>query len=266
MASDPYLKQVVTRTIEAGVRGQPTPNTRWSAALYRAVNIDDILFISANNSQGYFTNFGRTRRQGLEAAFGAQVGRFDWGASYSLVDATFQSSAAIVSPNNSSRGTAAGATQDDEIVVSPGNRIPGIPRHQSKLFGEWRAFDRLRLGGSIVAYSRQFVRGNENNQHGAGTVTDNFGNTRTFEGAGTVPGYAVANLRAAFDLAPRWQLLGSITNLFDRRYATAGTLGESAFPNGRFVADSDAWRRDTFYAPAAPRAFFVGLRYQDRKH
>jgi outer membrane receptor protein involved in Fe transport len=263
MASDPYLKQVVTRTIELGARGESAAGTRWSFALFRAVNLDDILFVSANNSQGYFTNFGKTRRQGLEAAIDAQSTRIEWGASYSLVDATFRSSAVIVAENNSARGTSPGA-QDDEIVVSAGNRLSGVPRHQFKLRGEWRVHERLRIGATLIAYSRQFVRGNENNQHRAGTVTDNFGNTRTFHGAGTVPGYAVLNLRAVVDLRSRWQLVGAINNLFDKRYATAGVLGESAFPDGRFAADSDAWRRDTFHAPAAPRALFIGVRFADR--
>jgi outer membrane receptor protein involved in Fe transport len=51
LQSDPYLKQVVSRTVEAGVR-----NRTASLSLYRTVNHDDILFRTAGVAQhGYFS-------------------------------------------------------------------------------------------------------------------------------------------------------------------------------------------------------------------
>lgn len=263
MQSDPFLKQVVTRTVEAGVRGRFAADVSWELALFRARNSDDILFISAGNSLGFFDNFGRTRRQGLEASLAGSAGSLDWSLNYSLIDATFESPAVIVSPNNSSRGTVAGL-QDDEIQVVAGDRLPGVARHQIKLFGKWRATPDLRLGASVVAASWQYARGNENNRHRAGTATDLAGATRDFEGSGRVPGYAIVNLTGAYRLGKNWELFGRASNIFDKRYATSGQLAENAFPDGLFVADTDAWRRENFVAPGAPRAFWVGLRFTDK--
>jgi outer membrane receptor protein involved in Fe transport len=65
MAGDPPLDQVVTRTVEAGVRGT-SGGFSWNAGLFRATNRDDILFVmSEQTGFGYFRNFGSTRRQGI---------------------------------------------------------------------------------------------------------------------------------------------------------------------------------------------------------
>lgn len=259
VGSDPFLEQVVARTVEAGVRGR-FEGGGWFFGVYRTNLSDDILFVSTATSAGFFTNFGKTRRQGIEAGVNGKLGEgFFWSANYSLVDATFRSSAALLSENNSSRGTVPGLA-DDETLVSTGNRIPGIPRHASKLIGEWRA-GLFAVAATVTAFSSQFVSGNENNQHQPGTVTDLFGSTRTFEGSGRSAGYAVMSLNARYRLAKQWEIFGKITNLFDRRYTTAGVLGENAFPSGTFSPDSDTWVRDTFFAPGEPRAFWVGLRF-----
>ena len=65
---DPPLRQVVAHTIELGVRGDAArARASWRAGVFRTDNVDDILFVSSDASgQGYFRNFGRTRRQGIE--------------------------------------------------------------------------------------------------------------------------------------------------------------------------------------------------------
>ena len=72
LVSDPPLKQVVTRTFEAGVRGTMENNLRWSAGWFRGENYNDLLFVASEQTGfGYFTNFGQTRRQGVEASISA---------------------------------------------------------------------------------------------------------------------------------------------------------------------------------------------------
>ena len=58
-----------------------------------------------------------------------------------------------------------------------------------------------------------------------------------------------------------WQAFARINNLFDRRYASGGALAENPFVGGSFQANSDHWRRESFVAPGAPRAAWVGVRY-----
>lgn len=268
MAADPYLKQVVSQTVEVGLRGKLASaalgELRWNAGLFRTVNRDDILFVGTSTSAGYFTNFGKTLRQGLELGANGSVGTVDWFAAYNWLHATFQSDACLLAENNSTRGTAAectGAGQDDEIFVKKGNRLPGLPEHSIKLGLTWRATGWLRLGGDVQAFSGSYVRGNENNRHQSGTYTDVFGETRSFEGAGKVAGYAVLNLNAEARLGAGWQMFAKLNNVFDQRYATAGALAENPFVGGSFQADPDTWRRETFVAPGAPRAAWVGVRY-----
>ncbi len=265
MAADPYLKQVVARTLEFGGRGTLAGNTHWSAALYRTDSKDDILFVGTSTSQGYFTNFGKTRRDGLELALDGKLGNVDWQLAYGWVRASFRNSACLLAENNSTRGTAPECTadgQDDEILVKSGNRLPGIPEHSFKLALRWQATSALRLGGDVTAYSSQYLRGNENNAHQAGEATDSFGEERTFEGSGKARGYAILNLKADYRIDRAWTLFARVDNVFDRRYASGGALAENPFDaSGAFVPDSDAWRRESFLAPGAPRSFWVGVRY-----
>ncbi|MFZ2855758.1 MAG: TonB-dependent receptor [Rhodocyclaceae bacterium] len=257
MAADPYLKQVVARTLEAGARGRFKGEVGWSAAAYRTDNSDDILFVGTSTSQGYFTNFGGTRREGVELALDGKAGSVDWQLAYGWVKASFRNSACLLAENNSTRGTAA-QCGGDEILVQSGNRLPGIPEHSLKLALRWRASADLRLGADLIAFSSQYLRGNENNAHQAGT----FGG-RTFEGAGESGGYALLNLNASYALDRAWTAFARVNNALDRRYATGGALAENPFDGaGAFVADSDAWRRESFVAPGAPRSFWVGLRYR----
>lgn len=263
MQADPFLDQVVTQTFETGMRGK-AGKLRWNATLFRADNRDDILFVGTSTSQGYFTNFGRTRREGIELGAAADVGAVSLRADYGYVKATYQSAACLLAENNSTRGQTAACTaggQDDEILVQAGNRIPGIPLHSLKLGADWRASASWTLSADVLAYSSQYLRGNENNAHQPGTTSDILGGgPRSFLGAGTAPGHAVLNLAARVKLDPRWQLSARINNVLDRRYATAGALAENPVnAAGVFQTNSNDWTRESFYAPGAPRSIFLAL-------
>jgi iron complex outermembrane receptor protein len=244
MASDPPLKQVVSRTLEAGVRARTASGLRWNATLFRTMNYDDILFVSSSASSGFFTNFGKTRRQGLEAALDRSQGKFSWALNYSLIDATYQSSAVLFSQANST------ADANGNIEVSPGNRIPGIPRQHLNAVANYDLTDRTTVGAGAVAASRQFARGNDNNQHQPDGVN--------FLGPGEISGYALLNLNLDYKLDRGLRLFAKLSNVFDRRYATAGALRQNFFPDGNLAAPG-AGVNETFYAPGAPRGIWVGV-------
>ena len=251
LAADPYLKQVVARTLELGVRGKLGRAVRWNANLFRTTNQDDILFVGTSTSAGYFTNFGKTRRQGLELGLGGSAGTLEWRIDYSYLHATFQSSACLLAADNSSAGASADCGAD-EILVDRGDRLPGLPRHSLKLGADWQASPALRLGADLVAYSNRSVRGNENGKHQSGG---------DFAGSGWLGGYALLKLDAQYALSRKLSLFGRIDNVFDKRYATAGALAQSPFDaSGGFLIDSDDWRGEQFVAPGAPRAAWIGLR------
>jgi iron complex outermembrane recepter protein len=244
MASDPPLRQVVARTIEVGARARTASGLRWNAALFRTMNYDDILFVSSSVSSGFFTNFGKTRRQGLEAALERSEGKFSWLLNYSLIDATYQSSAALFSRANST------ADANGDIQVSRGNRIPGIPRHHLNAAANYDVTDRTAVGAGAVAVSRQFARGNDNNRHQPDGVN--------FLGPGEIGGYALFNLNLDYKLDRSLQVFAKVSNVFGRRYATAGALRQNFFPGGNLAAPG-AQVNETFYAPGAPRALWVGI-------
>jgi iron complex outermembrane receptor protein len=254
LQSDPPLKQVVSRTLEAGVRGTLAQGLRWNASVFRSANQDDLLFISNGLAAGYFSNFGRTLRQGVELGVSQQSGALTWSASYSYLRATFESSACIVAEANSTAETSAACTGEDEIEVRPGNRLPGLPAHTLKLGFDFQATPAWSVGTQMRAQSRQYLRGNENNAHQGDGVD--------FQGSGRVPGFAVFDLTTRWKPSPGWELFAKVTNLFDRRYATGGLLGENAFDAGGALQAPADWRQEQFVAPGAPRAAWVGVRVQ----
>jgi outer membrane receptor protein involved in Fe transport len=134
MAGDPPLRQVVTKTWEAGVRGKLADKTRWNAGVFRADNDDDILFVADNSAGfGYFRNVGKTRRQGVELGIDSRFGDVTLSANYTYLDATFRSPETLNGEANSS------ADDDGNIEIRSGDRIPLIPRHIFKARADWRS-------------------------------------------------------------------------------------------------------------------------------
>src|SRR5205085_8519853 len=127
LVADPPLRQVVSRTYEAGLRGNvPVFAGRfdWKVAAYRTDVTDDIITTASNiQGRGFFQNVPATRRQGLEASAQYAAPRWMAYANYSFIDATYQFNGTIASPNNPM------ADADGNIFVTPGNKIPAIPAH-----------------------------------------------------------------------------------------------------------------------------------------
>lgn len=255
LQSDPPLRQVVSRSFEAGVRGT-SGSLRWNAAAYRTSNKDDLLFISNGLAAGYFTNFGRTQRQGLELGLSQQLGSLTWSMNYSMLQATYRSSACLAAEGNSTAETSAACSGDDEIEVRPGDRLPGLPKHSLKLSLDWQAGGGLSLGAQARAFSSQFVRGNENNRHQAGTNEEG----DEFSGSGRIAGFAVLDLTASWKVGHYAELFAKVSNALNRRYGSAGLLGETAFDARGHLEEPDEWRQAQFVGPGAPRAVWVGAR------
>ncbi len=249
MAGDPpTLNQVVAKTFEGGVRGKFGKTANWSMSAYHATNSDDLQFIAANTAgTGYFKNVGDTRRVGMDLSLSAVTGDFRWSAGYSFIKATYESTFDIASDVNSSN-------LGGVITVNPGDNIPGIPKHQLKFRGEWRAMPTWTIGATAVLFADQYARGNENNLHQADGTT--------YFGSGKIGGYGVLNLDTRYTLANTgWQVFAKVNNVFDRDYYTSAMLGANSFVGASAAFDGNNARNETFLAPGAPRAGWVGLRY-----
>ena len=246
MAGDPALDMVVSRTWEGGVRGKVNSGVGYSASIYRTQNTDDIQFIASNSSgAGYFDNVGKTRRIGADLGVNGDVGKFRWFAGYSYVKATYESRFDLVNEVNNSVVTKGGV---DVIEVKSGDNIPGIPNHQFKFRGEWQALQNWTIGTNVVAFSDQYAHGNENNDdHGHGAK---------------LGGYAVVNLDTRYLLGDTgWQVFAKVNNVFDKEYYSGGMLGETFFePDGTFMDGDDD--RSSLVSPGAPRAGWIGVRYE----
>jgi outer membrane receptor protein involved in Fe transport len=240
LVADPPLQQVVSHTWEAGFRGSHSfgPDAgilTWKVGGFHAVNTNDILSIPAPNDQGfgYFSNVGSTRRQGIEAEARFAAKRFDVYASYSFIDARFLDSLQLASNSPA-------ADADGNIQVSPGNIIPAIPRHRFKAGFDYAATDKFKLGADVVYMSSQYFVGDESNQFPQ------------------LPGYAVVNLHASYQINQTYQIYGRVDNVFNNHYATYGTFFDTTelpnFNTGNAFTNPDAFNM------ARPLAAYAGIK------
>ena len=228
---DPDLKEVVAKTMEAGVRGKLKffdNNLNWNTAVYNSYNFNDIQFISASATSGYFQNVGKTRRTGLELNLNTKLDKLFLAASYGYVDATFRSNFDVTSAANSS-------AVNSVIHVSKGNTIPGIADQALKLRAAYDMTPSWNLGSNIVFASSQYAHGDENNQ----------------DSRGKIPGYGIMNLDTNYKINDSWTAFGLVNNLFDKDYSTFGMVGTNVYNN----------KSDQFRTPATERSAWVGLTF-----
>jgi iron complex outermembrane recepter protein len=237
LVSDPPLQQVVARTREAGLRGNiNTAGGRgdWKLGLFRTDSENDIIQVaSVLQGRGVFQNVPGTRRQGLEAGAQYQTPQYLVYANYAFVDATYQFTGLLASPNNPS------ADENGNVLVTPGKQIPGIPRHQVKGGVDYFVTPQLKLGTDVIWVSSQWYVGDDANQ-----------NVKLAD-------YWVANLHGSYQLTKELQIYGVIKNLFNRKFATLGTY----FDPGSIVnVLSNPPTDPRTVTPAQPLSIYVGLR------
>lgn len=329
MINDPDLKQVVSKTWEAGVRAKVTTDLNVSASVFDTRNMNDIIFTATNTSgNGFFSNVGETERRGLDATFGYQAGPLTLSGNYTYLDATYESdfttssganssgtltcnadathsctAVSVIGLNSSNASQAyytsqgiysvlstSGATSGNyvpslnsgvansymsnqlgnsstdkttmyynnnndytkTIDVKKGNRMPLTPHHVFKLFADYKVNDKLNLGANTFTASDSLLRGNENGS----------------DSRGSIAGYTLLNLTATYKVQPEWIVFAKVNNVFDKEYYTSGVLGMNPL-------NADGTRRlntsyanysqsvsEAFVAPGAPRAAWIGVRYE----
>jgi outer membrane receptor protein involved in Fe transport len=263
MAGDPPLDEVVSKTFEVGARGNLTSDIKWTAAIYRTENHDDIHFIATNtvNGMGYFDNVGKTRRMGLDLGLMGDIGKFSWNAGYSYLKATYQTNLDLISAVNSTSQPIPGTDCDgagtpcDGIRVKKGDRLANLPDHAFKLRMQYLVTPNWTVGTNINTFSDVFVRGNENNAHQANNGDANF-----VQDSGKIGGYTVVNLDTRYKFGNSgWQVFAKAINIFDKEYASGGLLGENWFSNGAFAGEDEPSK---MLMPGAPRAGWFGVRYE----
>jgi outer membrane receptor protein involved in Fe transport len=239
LVSDPPLKQVISHTVEAGLRGTSDLNIgklAWKLGGFRATNTDDILAIPDPVLQGfgYFQNVGSTRRQGIEAEISLKSNKLQMSASYTFVDARFLDTLQVGSNSPF-------ADENGNVQIVPGNQVPAVPRNRLKANIDYAITDAFKIGGDAIYVGSQYFVGDESNQFSK------------------LPSYAVFNLHASYQIDKNFQIYARIDNLLDNRYATYGTFFETdALPN--FTNGGAAFNDPRSLSPARPRAFYSGLK------
>jgi iron complex outermembrane receptor protein len=240
--SDPPLAQVVARTVEIGARGAAQlarVHLDYDLAAFHTVNSDDILFISSGMvaNQGYFTNVGDTRRQGIEADLTGRTwighgSRIDIGVHYTFLDATFQTP--FTAPSALHPDAVDGA-----IDVPAGAHLPSVPRHIVKVSLDFHSSYGFSVGANVIGNSSQYLRGDEANL------------------LAPVPGYVVVNARAAYRVSRHVSVFVLADNLFDAKVSTFGVLGDATDVLG------PTFDSPRFLGPGAPRAGWFGVDLND---
>ena len=235
-ADPPGLRQVVSGTVEAGLRGASAlgrGQVTYSLGLYRTDVRDDIYGVATSLSAGFFQNIPGTLRQGGEADWAYRDDRLTAYVSYAYVAATFDAAVTLPSPSNPFADTAG------DIHVRPGDQLPGIPRHRVKFGADYEIAHGLTLGGDVQVMGAQFYRGDEANL------------------LAPLPAYAVLGLHARYDPTQHIELFARIENVTDARYATFGVLGDPTGAGAPGVPDVGADPR--FQSPATPIAAYAGV-------
>jgi iron complex outermembrane recepter protein len=268
LISDPPLKQVVSHTIEGGLRGEFSGGgaiaasapldrkapfnaaekgwrLRWGLSLFRTENTDDIISIAsaAVPNFGFFQNAGTTLRQGVEAKVDLSWNRWTAYANYTFVDATYQSFLTLSSPNNP-MATVDPVTGAININVIPGDHIPAIPAHRFKIGSEYAITDAWKLGANLNVVGSQYLIHDDSNLNPK------------------VPAYWVVNMHTSYQLTKNVEIFGLAQNLFNQHYYSAGTFFSKAGFNNSTPGGANlmTFNDPRTFLPGMPLAVYAGLK------
>ncbi|MEO5567526.1 MAG: TonB-dependent receptor [Gemmatimonadaceae bacterium] len=214
---NPDLLPQYSRTIEAGTKGF-AGNLSYEVSAFRTRVRDELIAFQLPGGRTYFRNAGRTRRDGIEGAITATVGRAEVAVTHSFSSFRFQE---FVS----------GTTQ------LAGKRIPGIPLHQTQM----SITSRFSHGGFalVEGVAKSRVWANDANADSA------------FAAA-----YVALNLRAGREFAVgglRVAPVAGVNNVLDEKYVgsvainAAGSATTARFfepaPGRTWITGARVWYR-----------------------
>jgi len=198
---------------ELGLKWRAAAGTQAKLALFRIDTRNDIVPDANVGGRTTFRNAARTARRGVELGIDSQLAQdFAMSLAWTWMQAEYRDYRAL-----------------DGSVLSD-YRLPGVPK--ASLFAEasWRHAASGFVAGIEASWSGKVPVDDANTEH--------------------ADSYAVANLRAGFDLrAGGWRVepFVRIDNVFDRRYVGSVMVNAA---------------RGRFYEPAPQRNFFAGVRAQ----
>jgi iron complex outermembrane recepter protein len=244
LIADPPLKQVISHTYEAGLRGHvgASPQTGqidWTLGSFYTLLRDDIINVAGTQPMtGYFKNAGNTLREGIEAKINYRRDHWTAYANYTYVNAVYRSALIISSPSDPF------ANANGNIFVAPGDHIPGIPAQRFKAGVEYAVADSWKFGVDVNYVGTQWLIHDDNNLNPK------------------VPGFAFVNLHGSYQVTKNIELFGLVNNLFNNHYYAAGTFFDTGgFNSNTFGAPNSFVLHDPrTFLPSMPVAGYAGLR------
>lgn len=161
LVADPPLAQVVSHSYQAGVRGGTEladGKLDWNLNLFRTDSDNDIVALASTIAgRGYFANVPSTQRQGVDLS--AHYATQGWSAyaSYSYLDATYQFTGTLASPNNPN------ADNNGNVAVTAGRRIPLNPANTVRAGGDVDVMGGISLGAELAFTGSQVFDGDPSN-------------------------------------------------------------------------------------------------------
>ena len=188
------LEPSTSHQFELGVKAYVGENTRMNLAAFQINTDNEIVVAGAGGGRSYYTNAGKTLRQGLELALETELTR------------TLSARGAL---------TMMRATYDEAFAGVPeGNDIPGVPRVSA--WGELAWKPRAGLTTAMEAVHRSAVEVHDANADEA------------------APAYTLFNLRLVTEQeSGPWSFSQTLRldNVFDRKHVAAVIIGDR---NGRY--------------------------------
>ena len=199
------MKPSRSRNAEVGLKLRPTDRIEAGLALFRADSDDELAVATNLGGRTTYQNIARSRRQGIEASFNAELARdVRLVAAYTRLQATFRTPFLTC--------VSAGCAAPDTPVPA-GTRIPGVPRATG--------YAALKLGGDVG-----WQAGIDMNAMGATSAND--------LGTASAAGYALFGLSGGyvFDDGPwRVNTFARVDNLADRHVVGSVIVNDG---NGRY--------------------------------
>ena len=266
MAGDPPLRQVVTRTVEAGIRGEVESNLKWSIGWFHGEKPQrhsvrrvepDRLRLFQELRQDAPPGSGN-RRQRPHVARHARRRLHISGRD-------------IPKPGDGRRlqqqhQRCGGGRRQGARRIHPNPARSKDPAHPAPYAEGLRRYpvDVEVPGGPRYDGAVEFLRARQREQPAPAR------RDLTIWDRELSPGYAVVNLGARYQVSRLIQLFVQVNNLFDRQYYSAAQLGPTGFSSqGNFIArpfpavDGEfPVQHATFYAPGGTAHCLGGMRFR----
>jgi iron complex outermembrane receptor protein len=212
------LKPAVSDSVEIGVKMRShSVDKSWRAniALFDTNTREEIVTLTNAGGRSTFQNAGKTSRRGAEASLETSLNAFAVTAVVTLLNAKY---------NEAFRTCTAAPCTTPTVVVTAGNKLPGVPRASAFIETKWTSANGFAAAIELKHQSKIFV------------------NDLNIDAASA---YTIANLRGAYTRIvgrATFTLGARIDNIAGKRYAGTVIVNEG---NGRF------------FEPAAGRSWLV---------